>query len=256
MVARPHPCPWSLVSIPALSAPQPCPHPSVLGQYTVIFRSIVTKKRRESTHARNSPFKFPSKMRACADSRRFFVTTDLKIPVSALPYPHPQPLVSISALSTPLSPWTVYQPCPHPQSLDSISALPCPHPSVLGQYISLALSTPLSPWSVYQPCLVHTPQSLDSISALSTPLSPWTVYQPCPHPSVLGQYISLVHTPQSLDSISALSTPLSPWTVYQPCLVHTPQFLDSISALPCPHPSVLGQYISLALSTPLSPRTV
>ena len=42
------------------------------------------KKRRESTHARNSPFKIPSKMRACADSRRFFVTTDLKIPVAVI----------------------------------------------------------------------------------------------------------------------------------------------------------------------------
>ena len=49
---------------------------------TGFFRSVVTKKRRESTHARNSPFKIPSKMRACADSRRFFVTTDLKIPVN------------------------------------------------------------------------------------------------------------------------------------------------------------------------------
>ena len=45
------------------------------------------KKGRESTHARDSPFKIPSKMRACADSRRFFffffffVTMDLKIPV-------------------------------------------------------------------------------------------------------------------------------------------------------------------------------
>ena len=48
---------------------------------TGFFRSVVTKKRRESTHARNSPFKIPSKMRACADSRRFFVTTDLKNPV-------------------------------------------------------------------------------------------------------------------------------------------------------------------------------
>ena len=48
---------------------------------TGFFRSVVTKKRRESTHARNSPFKILSKMRACADSRRFFVTTDLKNPV-------------------------------------------------------------------------------------------------------------------------------------------------------------------------------
>ena len=51
------------------------------GLTTGFFRSVVTKKRRESTHARNSPFKIPSKMRACADSRRFFVTTDLKNPV-------------------------------------------------------------------------------------------------------------------------------------------------------------------------------
>ena len=50
-------------------------------RHTGFFRSVVTKKRRESTHARNSPFKIPSKMRACADSRRFFVTTDLKNPV-------------------------------------------------------------------------------------------------------------------------------------------------------------------------------
>ena len=49
--------------------------------YRVIFRSVVTKKRRESTHARDSPFKIPSKMRARAVSRRFFVTTDLKNPV-------------------------------------------------------------------------------------------------------------------------------------------------------------------------------
>ena len=48
---------------------------------TGFFRSVVTKKRRESAHARNSPFKIPSKMRACADSRRLFVTTDLKNPV-------------------------------------------------------------------------------------------------------------------------------------------------------------------------------
>ena len=46
-----------------------------LSQY--IFGSIVTKKRRESTHAHDSPFKIPSKTCACADSRRFFVATDL-----------------------------------------------------------------------------------------------------------------------------------------------------------------------------------
>ena len=44
-----------------------------------IFRSVVSKKRREFTHARDSPFKIPSKMRACAVSRLYFVTTDLKI---------------------------------------------------------------------------------------------------------------------------------------------------------------------------------
>ena len=40
---------------------------------TPVFRLVVTKKRRESAHARDSPFKIPIKMCACADSRcRFF----------------------------------------------------------------------------------------------------------------------------------------------------------------------------------------
>ena len=48
---------------------------------TGIFRSVVTKKRRESAHARILEGNLNGELRACVDSRRFFVTTDLKIPV-------------------------------------------------------------------------------------------------------------------------------------------------------------------------------
>ena len=39
---------------------------------TPVFRLVVTKKRQESAHVHDSPFKIPIKMCACADSRRFF----------------------------------------------------------------------------------------------------------------------------------------------------------------------------------------
>ena len=59
-------------------------HPSNI-QYTIyntgIFRSVVTKKRRESAHARILEGILNGELRACVDSRRFFVTTDLKNPV-------------------------------------------------------------------------------------------------------------------------------------------------------------------------------
>ena len=48
---------------------------------TGIFRSVVTKKRRESAHARILEGILNGELRACVDSRRFFVTTDLKNPV-------------------------------------------------------------------------------------------------------------------------------------------------------------------------------
>ena len=57
-----------------------CPAPSS----TPVFRLVVTKKRRESAHAHDSPFKIPIKMCACADSHRFFVTTNLKTGVGLL----------------------------------------------------------------------------------------------------------------------------------------------------------------------------
>ena len=48
---------------------------------TGFFRSVVTKKRRESAHARILEGILNGELRACVDSRRFFVTTDLKNPV-------------------------------------------------------------------------------------------------------------------------------------------------------------------------------
>ena len=50
--------------------------------HTGFFRSVVTKKRRESAHARILEGILNGELRACVDSRRFFVTTDLKNPVS------------------------------------------------------------------------------------------------------------------------------------------------------------------------------
>ena len=50
--------------------------------YTGFFRSVVTKKRRESAHARILEGILNGELRACVDSRRFFVTTDLKNPVN------------------------------------------------------------------------------------------------------------------------------------------------------------------------------
>ena len=46
------------------------------------FSGPLSQKSDENPRMRVIPHsKFPPKMRACADSRRFFVTTDLKIPV-------------------------------------------------------------------------------------------------------------------------------------------------------------------------------
>ena len=50
---------------------------------TGFFRSVVTKKRRESAHARILEGILNGELRACVDPRRFFVTTDLKNPVCA-----------------------------------------------------------------------------------------------------------------------------------------------------------------------------
>ena len=47
---------------------------------TPVFRLVVTKKRQESVHAPNYfPFKMPTKMCTCANSRCFFVTTNLQV---------------------------------------------------------------------------------------------------------------------------------------------------------------------------------
>ena len=54
----------------------------ILDWHTGFFRSVVTKKRRESAHARILEGILNGELRACVDSRRFFVTTDLKNPVS------------------------------------------------------------------------------------------------------------------------------------------------------------------------------
>ena len=51
---------------------------------TGFFRSVVTKKRRESAHARILEGILNGELRACVDSRRFFVTTDLKNPVETV----------------------------------------------------------------------------------------------------------------------------------------------------------------------------
>ena len=62
----------------------PCAHARARGYvigrgvYTGFFRSVVTKKRRESAHARILEGFLNGELRACVDSRRFFVTTDLK----------------------------------------------------------------------------------------------------------------------------------------------------------------------------------
>ena len=48
---------------------------------TGFFRSVVTKMRQGSAHARILEGILNGELRACVDSRRFFVTTDLKNPV-------------------------------------------------------------------------------------------------------------------------------------------------------------------------------
>ena len=45
---------------------------------TVDFQLVVQKLRREFTHAQNFLFKIPAQVRACADSRRDFWTTNWK----------------------------------------------------------------------------------------------------------------------------------------------------------------------------------
>ena len=45
---------------------------------TVDFQLVVQKSRREFAHARNFLFKIPANVRACADSRRDFWTTNWK----------------------------------------------------------------------------------------------------------------------------------------------------------------------------------
>ena len=51
---------------------------------TVDFQLVVQKLRREFTHAQNFLFKIPAQVRACADSRRDFWTTNWKSTVLKL----------------------------------------------------------------------------------------------------------------------------------------------------------------------------
>ena len=50
--------------------------------HTVDFQLVVQKSRRELAHARNFLFKIPANVRACADSRRDFWTTNWKSTVA------------------------------------------------------------------------------------------------------------------------------------------------------------------------------
>ena len=49
---------------------------------TVDFQLVVQKSRREFTHAQNFLFKIPAQVRACADSRHDFWTTNWKSTVA------------------------------------------------------------------------------------------------------------------------------------------------------------------------------
>ena len=52
--------------------------PTQFSPITVDFQLVVQKLRREFTHAQNFLFKIPAQVRACADSRRDFWTTNWK----------------------------------------------------------------------------------------------------------------------------------------------------------------------------------
>ena len=66
----------------------------------VDFQLVVQKSRREFAHARNFLFKIPANVRACADSRRDFWTTNWKSTVYIVVYSGFQDLCNKIATKT------------------------------------------------------------------------------------------------------------------------------------------------------------